>query len=56
MLHTKFLGNQFIGSGEDIDGFYHIWTWKPSWSFDKQHFNFISLYIKAHMQNLSKIN
>ena len=24
--HSKF------GSGEDFIGFYHIWTWRPSWS------------------------
>ena len=24
MLHTKFRGNQFTGSGEDLKGFYHM--------------------------------
>ena len=34
MLHTKFRGNRPAGSGEDFDGFYHIWAWRPSWSCD----------------------
>ena len=40
MLHTKFRGNQSAGSGEeDFEGFYHIWAWLPSWSFDQHHIN-----------------
>ena len=34
MLHTKFLENRPVGSGEDFSGFYHIWAWQPSWSCD----------------------
>ena len=32
MLHTKFLGNRPVGSGEEgfLKGFYHIWAWRPS--------------------------
>ena len=36
MLHTKFCGNRLASSGEKryLKGFYHIWAWRPSWSFD----------------------
>ena len=38
MLHTKFRENRFAGSGEeDFEGFYHIWTWRQSWSCDQDH-------------------
>ena len=37
-------------------GFYHIWAWQPSWSCDQHHAHiFISLYLKAFMQNLVQI-
>ena len=53
MLHTKFRGNPPAGSGEDFEGFYHIWTWR---SCDQHHINtiFISMYLKAYIQNLVK--
>ena len=36
-----------------MKGFYHIWAWRPSWSCDQDHVkNFISLYLKAFIQNL----
>ena len=34
-----------------FEGYYHIWAWRPSWSCDQHHF-FISLYLKAFIQNL----
>ena len=42
MLHTKFHENQPVGSGEDFEGFYHIWAWRPSWSCDKDNVNTFS--------------
>ena len=38
MLRTKFRGNRPTGSGEEdyFGGFYHIWTWRPSWSCDRE--------------------
>ena len=56
MLHTKFRGNQPSSSGEeDFEGFYHIWTWLPSWSCDQHHiYDFFSMYLKAYIQNLVK--
>ena len=42
MLHTKFCENRPAGSGEDfLKGFYHIWAWWPSWSFDPHAANII---------------
>ena len=37
-----------------LKGFYHIWAWWPSGSCD-QHQIFISLYLKAFIQNLVQI-
>ena len=37
MLHTKFRGNQSIGSEDFLKGFYNIWAWQPSWSCDQHH-------------------
>ena len=35
MLHTKFHENRPAGSGEEnLEWFYHIWAWRPSWSCD----------------------
>ena len=36
MLHTKFHENRPAGSGEEDFWvfFYHIWAWRPSWSWD----------------------
>ena len=44
MLHARFQDHRTSGS-IDYKGFYHIWTWLPSWSCD--HFwtifiNFLS--------------
>ena len=40
MLYTKFQSHQSFGSKEEIlEGFYHIWDWKPSWSCDLEHLN-----------------
>ena len=40
MLHPKFKDNQTSGSREEIfKGFYHIWAWPPSWSFDQECFS-----------------
>ena len=37
--------------------FYHIWAWWSSWSCDQKHCHqiFISLYLKAFIQNLVQI-
>ena len=37
MLHTKFQGHRSIGYGEDFKDFYHIWAWRPSWSYYPAH-------------------
>ena len=37
---------------KNLKGFYHIWAWRPSWSFDQHCVIFISLYLKAFIQNL----
>ena len=37
MLHAKFQDHRTSGSGEDFQGFYHIWAWQPSWSCDLDH-------------------
>ena len=43
MLHTKFRGNLPAGSeGRFLNGFYHIWAWRPSWSCDPDAANKIS--------------
>ena len=35
MLHTKFQGHRPISSkNKDFKGFYFIWAWWPSWSFE----------------------
>ena len=53
MLHTKFHGNRPAGPGEDfLIGFYHIWEWRPSWSYDQHHVIRFSLYLKAFIKNL----
>ena len=33
LLHVKFRRNRSTGSG-DYEGFYHIRSWRPSWSCD----------------------
>ena len=57
MLHTMFRGNQSAGSGEDFEGFLpHMGVvailvmWPASC-----HQIFISLYLKAFIQNLVQI-
>ena len=43
MPHTKFQGHQPFGSREKcFKGFYHIWTWRPSWLCDINRFNSLS--------------
>ena len=43
MIHAKFQDNMTSESGEDdFKGFYHIWTWRPSWSCDLDHLYKIS--------------
>ena len=39
MLHTNFHGHQPFGYREDdfFLGFYHIWTWQPTWSYNIDH-------------------
>ena len=40
MLHTKSQGHGPSGSEKKIfKGFYHIWAWQPSWSWDQNHLN-----------------
>ena len=35
MLHAKFHDHMTISSvRKDFEGFYHIWSWRPSWSYD----------------------
>ena len=34
MLYTKLQGHQPVGFG-NFKGFYHIWEWWPSWSYDQ---------------------
>ena len=59
MIHTKFVEIVSLGPGKkSFKGFYHTWTWRPSWSCD-QHYVinlFISMYFKAYLQNLVKNN
>ena len=45
MLHTKFRGNRSTVSGEEdffLKGFYYIWAWRPSWSYDPDAANMLS--------------
>ena len=59
MLNTKFQGHTAFGSGEDFKGFYHIWTWQPSWSYDVNRLNKLSfphlipirLHVKCGLQS-----
>ena len=39
MLHIKFRENWPASSGEEVlfKGFYHIWAWPPSWSYEQHH-------------------
>ena len=38
MLHAKFQDHRTSGPGEeDLERFYHIWAWLPSWSCDLDH-------------------
>ena len=46
MLHTKFHGHWYIGSGEEDFLIYHIWAWQPCWSCDPDHLNNLS-FLKA---------
>ena len=43
MLHTKFLKIGLpVHENEILNGFYHIWAWRPSWSCDPDAANKIS--------------
>ena len=32
MFNAKFRGNRSTWSGDDFEGFYHVWAWRSSWS------------------------
>ena len=43
MLHTKSKFTSLLVLEKKIlEGFYHIWTWRPSWSFDQDRLNKLS--------------
>ena len=44
MLQTNFCGNRTAGSG-DFKVFYHIFSWRPSWSCDQHHVNNFSFLV-----------
>ena len=49
MPYAKFQDHMNLGSGEKVfvKGFYYIWTWRPSWSCDQDHFyKFMSPLLK----------
>ena len=52
MLHTKFRGNR---RRRFLKGFYHMWAWQPSWSWDQHHVIRFSLYLKAFRKKLVQI-
>ena len=41
MLHIKFRGNRpnRFGRRRFLKGFYHIWAWQPSWSYEPDDAN-----------------
>ena len=40
MLHAKILDHRTFGSGgEDFEGLYHIWEWRPFRLCDQDKFN-----------------
>ena len=41
MLHTKFQG-RLVPEKKIFKIFYHIWTWRPSWSWDQDRLNKLS--------------
>ena len=45
MLHPKFRRNRPTGSGEDVEGLNHIWAWRPSWSWDLDIVNNVSILL-----------
>ena len=48
MMHTKIEGYWPFGSGKKIFlGFYHIWTWRPSWLYDQDHLSKLLNYLKC---------
>ena len=59
MLHAKFRGNRFTGSGEEdfLKGFNILWAWRPSWSRDSDASDNIlfSLPIEAQHKYLALI-
>ena len=44
MLHIKFQGHRpfLFRRRRFFKGFYHIWAWRPSWSYDLDHLNKLS--------------
>ena len=43
MLHTKSKATGLLVLEKKIlEGFYHIWAWRPSWSFDQDRLNKLS--------------
>ena len=61
MLHTNFQGHRPFVSREDdffFLGIYHLWAWRPSWSYDLDHWsNFRSpIWLQSAKQFLRKRN
>ena len=58
MLHTKFRRNQSTGSGDEIEGFFTIYGRGGHLSYVTNiifiKFHFISLFLKAYIQNVNK--
>ena len=46
MLHTKFveIGPPVLEK-KILNGFYHIWAWRPSWSYDPDAANKLSFLL-----------
>ena len=43
MICAKIQPQGILGSGKEyFKGFYHIWTWQPSWSMDRDYFSNLS--------------
>ena len=47
MLHAKFQDHRTYGSGEEdfLKVFYHMWAWRPSWSYDLDHLCKLSFFL-----------
>ena len=55
MLYTKFQLNRPVESKEeDFKDFYHIWAWRPSWSYDQDHLSKLPFpYPKEDLHEIS---